>query len=279
MDVDISPVIVDWVKRLGWSLNEALSEIFLIPTYFWWRVSREVQYRLKNQKLKKRNVNSWTWLYHAKFIITFINSRRLIASRDVKPGEVVVLESSLMLVPGIQVSSRSSSRSSSPTSQAGSDLFACVECQAPLEREEMEACNTCGFPLCSHHGRHTPAHQVHGHWTCYAISTLPASIRTCRWYEAEQERRWQSPFRWSVPCCSTPGCSWRPGTGRRTWRSSTLLLQPSGKTEWKLRPEIFYNTKSKVSSCLWGRGRSSRACAKSDWQREAGDWTGGRGGQ
>jgi len=69
----------------------------------------------------------------------------LVASRDVKPGEVVVVESSLILVPGMQ---------------AGGELYACVECEAPLEREEMEACNTCGFPLCPHHGRHTPAHQV-----------------------------------------------------------------------------------------------------------------------
>jgi len=73
------------------------------------------------------------------------NTRRLIASRDVKPGELVLVDNSLILVPTIEV---------------GSELFACVECEASLEREEMEACHTCGFPLCPHHGGHTPAHQV-----------------------------------------------------------------------------------------------------------------------
>ena len=37
-------------------------------------------------------------------IIILIICRRLVASRDVKPGEVVVVESSLILVPGMQVS-------------------------------------------------------------------------------------------------------------------------------------------------------------------------------
>ena len=42
-------------------------------------------------------------LIKVTFIILII-CRQLVASRDVKPGEVVVVESSLILVPGMQVS-------------------------------------------------------------------------------------------------------------------------------------------------------------------------------
>ena len=86
-----------------------------------------------------------------------------------------------------------------------------------------------------------------------------------------KDMRMSRSTRWSVLFCWTLVCSWRPETGRRTWRSSTLPLPPSGGTKLKKK-----RNNSQVPPCLGGRRGSCSACAKWDGWWEAGHRAGGR---